>query len=194
MANYSDFEVEFKGSEESIKLLEKEIRSYTNTDEEEFQVDWFYMPPPEGIPPEEAFGFTGVESPAIDNQGDHLMFYGMGKWSGPYDAVKYLAKKYELDVEYHDFEPGAFFYDRIIIEKGNVVSSDTFEYLSKEAIEYRGEESYLEEYSFITEEKNWEKEYKDVIEMFEAAGVSKKDMAEHWGVEFSSKPESKSAE
>jgi hypothetical protein len=146
MANWSDTAIYFYGDKEKLKEVEKEIRTYVDD-------NFLCGKRPEGCDKydEDDYGFNCMEVSLLENYGDNITLAGMGRWHGPFSWFKCIAEKYGISGEYHDREGGVQFYNRIIAENGDITEDETYDYISKEALDYVGYESMLYDLEWAAE-------------------------------------------
>ena len=146
MASWSDTLICFYGDEEKMKEVEREIRACVDESS-------FYGKRPEGCDryDEDDYGFSYMEEILLENYGDNITLTGRGRWHGPFSWFKCIAEKYGISGEYHDRERGAGFYNRIIAENGEITEDETYDYISKEALEYVGYETMLYDMEWAAE-------------------------------------------
>ncbi len=177
MANYSDFECSFYGNEKQLDKLNEELNKY-------FEGDWFYMPnpnPKDDDSKAEQWGWSGVSYSETDRFDDgQISFHGQGRWHGPYSAIKFLVKKYELDANYNDLEPGCDFYHKMEFSKGELILDKEYDYLSKESIKYLGAEYFRDNYEHIWDEENvFKDDIELIVELIDLKVYSEDDFKSH---------------
>lgn len=124
-----------------------------------------------------------IDSP-FDEKEDEIVISGSGRWAGPDGYFKRLCEEYELSCLYKDAEVGCNFAYLFEYEAGILIREEEDTYFSDIGVEIFGIEYFIECYEYITDEKNWEHEYRDVIATFQKHGKSLEELRECWKVKI----------
>ena len=171
MANWSSLKIELTGNVENINNLKNELINIVENGNLN----------PTNLPNNhEDEGYNIVYGIDIDVKENILTISGSGRWSGPYNYIKDLVKKYNLSGKYFDMEEGNDFSHLILFENGEVDFETDDYYFSKLSILFYGINFWINRQSWIIDQDNWKEDYAHVIELFKLYGVSCEQLEKEW--------------
>ena len=171
MANWSSLKIELTGNVENINSLKNELINIVENGNLN----------PTNLPNNhEDEGYNIVYGIAIDVKENILIISGAGRWSGPYNYIKDLVKKYNLCGKYFDMEEGNDFSHLISFENGEVDFETDDYYFSNLSILFYGIDFWINRQSWIIDEDDWKEDYIHVINLFKLHGVSCEQLEKWW--------------
>ena len=115
--------------------------------------------------------------------GTSITISTLSAWCGGSVWFKRVCEKYKLSGDYYDEETGNDFIHIVEVVDGEVTLEEEDRYFSKLGVEINGIDHYVEQYSYIPDDLDWEEEYAQIIELFAEFGVSLDKLKDAWGVE-----------
>ena len=174
MPNWSETDIQLEGYENYIKIATEYLKDSIK--------DNFLTPAlsKDFDPKVHTFGYSCVEISEIILEPKSITIHGNGRWSGPYKYIKEFCKRFKLSGIYIDSESGCNFFNKMEFKDGEMTVEIDDKYFSQESISHYGIQYFIDEYSFIAEEDDWEDNNEDIINLFEKNNISLIELKELW--------------
>jgi len=139
MANWSSTEVTLTGCSNSITDANKFITDLIDS-------EWLDSRSlADGDSVADRSLFSGMEIHDYQKDDSIITIVGSGRWCSPSGFFILVAKKFYLELEYHDAEPGCAFYHWVTVNEDGLEENNEYDYNSIERINWQGTEYFKED-------------------------------------------------